>query len=359
MGARHARHGRAIGRGRPDRPRPAFAAAVRAWEDRLAPLDDDTAPVPPPAAVWSRIEAAVSARSPAAPATARSPVPTPASASSTAPASPTSSTSGPRLGRWRATAAAAMAAAAALAAVAVIDRLPQPAPSRHRPVPGGGELRRHACRRWWSTSTTRPRDGDRPPGRHGAAVRPPASSCGRSRRAGSRSRSASSIRRPRCSGSGPRCPASSRRASVRRVRGAAGRLPDRRPHGTGDLLRHPRPGRRLTARLGGGGAGHHPVEEVADAAHLVRHDPVPHPRVDRLVDPAPIADRTRVVALTRASGMWKSTSLQPRITGVPARSPAWPSTSASVPISPPDSPTIRRSGADGARRTRWRGRRPG
>ncbi len=38
---------------------PAFAAAVRAWEDRLAPLDRETAPVVPPPRLWDRLRAAI------------------------------------------------------------------------------------------------------------------------------------------------------------------------------------------------------------------------------------------------------------------------------------------------------------
>jgi anti-sigma-K factor RskA len=37
---------------------PAFAAAVRAWEARLAPLADTVAPVAPPPELWGRIAAA-------------------------------------------------------------------------------------------------------------------------------------------------------------------------------------------------------------------------------------------------------------------------------------------------------------
>lgn len=47
---------------------PGFAAAVRDWENRLAPLDDATEPVDPPPAVWGRIAAAVAvAEDPARP----------------------------------------------------------------------------------------------------------------------------------------------------------------------------------------------------------------------------------------------------------------------------------------------------
>lgn len=38
---------------------PAFAAEVAAWNERLAPLYDEIAPVPAPAGVWPRVEAGV------------------------------------------------------------------------------------------------------------------------------------------------------------------------------------------------------------------------------------------------------------------------------------------------------------
>ena len=37
---------------------PTFAAEVEAWDERLSPLIDEIAPVPPPAGVWPRVEAA-------------------------------------------------------------------------------------------------------------------------------------------------------------------------------------------------------------------------------------------------------------------------------------------------------------
>lgn len=51
---------RALGVAPPDGAESAEArAARRAWDARLAPLNDDAAPVAPPAAVWARIEAAL------------------------------------------------------------------------------------------------------------------------------------------------------------------------------------------------------------------------------------------------------------------------------------------------------------
>ncbi len=90
---------------------PAFAAAVSAWQDRLAPLATLTAPADPPAAVWERIAAA------AAPATA-------------APPPPRRAGLGVRF--WQASTAGALALAAALAGIMLL-RPPAPAPG---PTPG-------------------------------------------------------------------------------------------------------------------------------------------------------------------------------------------------------------------------------
>jgi anti-sigma-K factor RskA len=49
---------------------PAFRALVEAWAARLAPLDAETAPVPPPASVWQGIEAEITPAPRAAPAPA-------------------------------------------------------------------------------------------------------------------------------------------------------------------------------------------------------------------------------------------------------------------------------------------------
>lgn len=100
---------------------PAFAAAVRAWEDRLAPLDDETAPVSPPARLWTRIdgEIALEAATPRADPAARL-----ADAAGPSDEGDVVDLLRRRLGRWRATALAAAALAAGLAAVAVLDRHP-------------------------------------------------------------------------------------------------------------------------------------------------------------------------------------------------------------------------------------------
>lgn len=104
----------------------AFAAAVRAWEDRLAPLDARTAPVPPPPAVWPRIEAAVG-----------NPRASLDDEPHVDPRARLADAAGPdadvidltrRLRLWRGFTAAATALAAGLAAVVVLDRLPAPDP---------------------------------------------------------------------------------------------------------------------------------------------------------------------------------------------------------------------------------------
>jgi anti-sigma-K factor RskA len=90
---------------------PEFAEAVEAWAARLAPLQDDTAPVTPDLAVWPRIARALPANDDG------------------------------RLGRavrlWRGSALGAMAlAAASLAAVAVVANRP-PVVITHPAVPAG------------------------------------------------------------------------------------------------------------------------------------------------------------------------------------------------------------------------------
>lgn len=128
---------------------PDFAASVRAWEDRLAPLDADTAAVPPAATLFQRIEAVIDDAGRLRPDIFAGSAPEQASSSRDVPAVDATGrledAAGiadvidlrARLARWRAAAATAMALAAALAAVAVIDRLPKaevPATGRYLAV---------------------------------------------------------------------------------------------------------------------------------------------------------------------------------------------------------------------------------
>jgi anti-sigma-K factor RskA len=80
-----------------------FAAAIAAWERRLAPLADTVPPVVPPPDLWQRLEGAIAAPPPAA--AARDP----------ARPSPWRS-----VRVWQGTTAAALALAAAIAAIAIL-----------------------------------------------------------------------------------------------------------------------------------------------------------------------------------------------------------------------------------------------
>jgi len=80
---------------------PGFAAAVRAWEERLTPLTLLAAPVPPPEALWDRVQASCALN-----------VPAPANEN--------------RPGWWRGTAIASLAVAAGLAAFIVLHPAPAP-----------------------------------------------------------------------------------------------------------------------------------------------------------------------------------------------------------------------------------------
>ncbi len=112
---------------------PAFAAAVRAWEDRLAPLDRETAPVPPPEKLWERVKAAIETEAvvPRVDLGARL-------ADAAGPVAEVIDLTR-RLSRWRVTAVAALALAAGLAAVAAVDRMPGLLPFLDlAPAPAGG-----------------------------------------------------------------------------------------------------------------------------------------------------------------------------------------------------------------------------
>lgn len=98
---------------------PAFAALVRAWEDRLAPLDRETPPMTPSERVWRRIEAAVA---------------TEIVVPRVDPRARLVDAAGPvadviditrRLRRWRVLAVAATVVAASLASLIVVDRMPE------------------------------------------------------------------------------------------------------------------------------------------------------------------------------------------------------------------------------------------
>jgi anti-sigma-K factor RskA len=93
---------------------PAFRALVEAWSNRLAPLDTDTAPVPPPASVWQGIDAEITP-------TPRAATPAPA----------------PRAGWWNSLAVwRSLAFAGAAAAVIAIARIgPAPVPPVAGPPP--------------------------------------------------------------------------------------------------------------------------------------------------------------------------------------------------------------------------------
>lgn len=100
---------------------PALQAAVTAWQERLAPLNQLAEPVPPPAALWRRIDASLTAAS--------------------APAAAVPYGAAPRrlegwrrwwndLALWRGLAGAGMAAAAVMATVLLTQSLAPEAPPR-------------------------------------------------------------------------------------------------------------------------------------------------------------------------------------------------------------------------------------
>jgi anti-sigma-K factor RskA len=97
---------------------PDFVCAVQGWQDRLAPLDAATAPVPPPPELWARIESALAAQVSGAASTVTA-------SASDAPGSNVIKLAR-RVRTWRRTAAFTGALAAGLAAVVVLDRLPAP-----------------------------------------------------------------------------------------------------------------------------------------------------------------------------------------------------------------------------------------
>jgi len=92
---------------------PAFAAAVRAWEARLAPLADTVKPVAPPAELWDRIVAATGTATI---------IPLPVRR---------------RLRIWQASTGVALAIAASLAAFIVLRPAPAPRVAVLAPLSGG------------------------------------------------------------------------------------------------------------------------------------------------------------------------------------------------------------------------------
>jgi anti-sigma-K factor RskA len=102
---------------------PALAAAIAGWERRLAPLADAVVPRAPPAALWSRIEAATAA-------VAEEPAGLQAPAERLVPPSrpprPLRAPPPRRVWPWQAATVAALALAAGFAAVALLPRT-QPA----------------------------------------------------------------------------------------------------------------------------------------------------------------------------------------------------------------------------------------
>jgi len=92
---------------------PAFAAAVRVWEARLAPLADIVAPVAPPPELWDRIVAATGSAT-VVPLSLRR-----------------------RLRIWQASTGIALAIAASLAAFVVLRPVPAPRVAVLAPLSGG------------------------------------------------------------------------------------------------------------------------------------------------------------------------------------------------------------------------------
>jgi anti-sigma-K factor RskA len=92
---------------------PAFAASVRAWEARLAPLADTVAPVPPPSDLWDRIAAATGTGTVVPVAWRR------------------------RMRVWQVSTGVALAIAASLAAFIVLQQAPAPRVAVLAPLSGG------------------------------------------------------------------------------------------------------------------------------------------------------------------------------------------------------------------------------
>ena len=114
---------------------PALDAAIAAWERRLAPMVSVLTPLPPPPALWDRLEQAI------APSEVTSPPPLRVVASRPAPALPAARppAMAPRPRRvwpWQAATGASLALAAGLAAITVLPRLSSPSSPAAEPAPG-------------------------------------------------------------------------------------------------------------------------------------------------------------------------------------------------------------------------------
>lgn len=104
---------------------PSFAASVRQWEARLAPLAAQVPPVTPPEALWARIEASTASASPQPASTA----------AATAEVIPL--TFRRRLRVWQGGAGVALAIAASLAAFIVLRPTPPTRVAVLAPIAGG------------------------------------------------------------------------------------------------------------------------------------------------------------------------------------------------------------------------------
>ena len=97
------------------RAEPRFRAEVEAWEQRLAPLIDEVAPLAPPPGVWSAIAERIGPTSNVVALSPRPPL-------------------WDRINVWRAAALASAAVAASLAIVMLQPRAPTPAPAESAPL---------------------------------------------------------------------------------------------------------------------------------------------------------------------------------------------------------------------------------
>ena len=102
----------------------AVATSLDKWRNHLAPLAEAVPPVPPPPAVWERIEATLRMAPAPAPPPAPGPAPVPAVMAVNGPTPLVRAWRSARF--WRASTAGALALAAAFAGVAFVGRPPAP-----------------------------------------------------------------------------------------------------------------------------------------------------------------------------------------------------------------------------------------